>query len=60
MESQGGGYKAHSLADRAGRQSLGAALDQQSVYREPVLVREGTECSNDRGGFHAITILRVS
>jgi hypothetical protein len=35
-------------------------LDQQSVYREPVLVREGTECSNDRGGFHAITILRVS
>src|SRR5258705_2844609 len=60
VKRQGRGHKTDTLADRACRQSLGAALDQQSIDREPVLVCEGTECPDDRGSFHVSMILRVS
>jgi hypothetical protein len=47
MKSQGGGHEADSFRDLAGGQALRAALNQLSVDRQAMLVRQGTQRVDD-------------
>jgi hypothetical protein len=52
MKSEGGGRQPDAFSDRAGGQSLRPALDQLSVDRQTMLVRQSAQGVDDLPDLH--------